>query len=60
MLAIEVMQSKLINLSEIVNNDVTFRFHFLHNSPFHEKTYNCENSRRKSLLLTMEQFFFKI
>ena len=23
-----------------------------------EKTYNCENSRRKSVLLTMEQFDF--
>ena len=28
--------------------------------PFREKTYNCENIGRKSLLLTMEQsFFFK-
>ena len=35
-------------------------FHFLHNSPFFEKTYNCENVGRKSLLLTMEQFFFEI
>ena len=32
--------------------------HFLHNSPFHEKTYNCENFGRKSLVLTIEQFFF--
>ena len=26
----------------------------------HEKTYNCENFGRKSLLLTIEQFFFEI
>ena len=32
--------------------------YFLHNSPFSEKTYNCENFARKSLLLTMEQNFF--
>ena len=32
--------------------------YFLHNSPFSEKTYNCENLARKSLLLTMEQNFF--
>ena len=32
--------------------------YFLHNSPFSEKTYNCENFERKSLLLTMEQIFF--
>ena len=25
-----------------------------------EKTYNCENFGRKSLLLTIEHFFFKI
>ena len=33
---------------------------FLHNSLFHEKTYNSKNVWRKSLLLTMEHFFFKI
>ena len=33
---------------------------FLHNSPFREKTYNCENFGKKSLLLTMVQFFFEI
>ena len=33
---------------------------FLHNSPFCEKTCNCENFGKKSLLLTMEQFFFEI
>ena len=32
--------------------------HFLHNSPFHEKTFNSENFGRKSLLLSMEHFFF--
>ena len=30
----------------------------LHNSPFCEKACNCENFRRKSLLLTTEQFLF--
>ena len=35
------------------------RFHFLHNSLFREKTYNCENFRRKGLLLTIEQLFFQ-
>ena len=35
-------------------------FHFLHNSCFREKTYTCENFGRKSLLLTMEQFFFEM
>ena len=30
----------------------------MHNLPFCEKTYNCENFRRKSLLLTMGHFFF--
>ena len=39
---------------------IDFRFHFLHNLPFCEKAYNCENFSRKSLLLTREQFFFKI
>ena len=29
-------------------------------SPFREKAYNCKNFRRKSLLLTVEQFFFEI
>ena len=33
---------------------------FLHNSPFHEKTDNCENFGRKSLFLAMEQFFIEI
>ena len=32
---------------------------FLHNSVFHEKTYNYKNVGRKSLLLTIEQFFSK-
>ena len=30
----------------------------MHNLPFCEKTYNCENFRIKSLLLTMGHFFF--
>ena len=29
-------------------------------SPFREKAYNCKNFGRKSLLLTVEQFFFEI
>ena len=37
---------------------IAFRFRFLHNSPFREKTYNCENFGRKILLLTIEQYFF--
>ena len=37
---------------------VPFRFHFLHNSPFREKTYDSENFGRKTLLLTMKHFFF--
>ena len=41
-------------------NRIAFRFQFLHNSPFREKTYNSDNFREKSLLLTIEQFFFKI
>ena len=41
-------------------NRIAFRFQFLHNSPFREKTYNSENFGEKSLLLTIEQFFFKI
>ena len=36
------------------------KFHFLLNSPFRQKTYNSENARSKSLLLTIEHFFFKI
>ena len=39
-------------------NWIALRFHSLHNSPFHEKTYNSENFRR-SLLLTMEHFSFQ-
>ena len=39
---------------------VPFRFHFLHNSPFREKTYDSENFGRKTLLLTMKHFFFEI
>ena len=38
-------------------------FHFLHNSPVREKTYNSENFGRKSPLLTIEHFlsfFFEI
>ena len=34
------------------------KFHFLHNSPFAEKTYNSEHFGRKSFLLTAEHFFF--
>ena len=34
---------------------------FLHNSSlFHEKTYNFENFRKGSLLLTIEKIFFEI
>ena len=40
-------------------NWIALRFHSLHNSSFHEKTYNSENFRRKSLLLTMEHFSFQ-
>ena len=40
-------------------NWIALRFHSLHNSPFHEKTYNSENFRRKSLLLTMKHFSFQ-
>ena len=38
----------------------TYRFQFLHNSTFREKACNCENLRKKSLLLTIENFFFEI
>ena len=41
---------------ENVLDQISFRFHFLRNSTFHEKTYNSENFRTKSLL-TREHFF---
>ena len=40
--------------------ELPFRFHFLHNTTFFTKTYNCENFGRKSLLLTVQLFFFEI
>ena len=42
-------------------NRIAFRFHFLHNSPFREKTSGrLRKLRKKSILLTMELFFFEI
>ena len=34
----------------LIRSNCFFRFHFLHSSPFREKTYNLENFGRKSLV----------
>ena len=54
-----MMELFSLRLSHILKmfSRIAFRFLFLHNSPFREKTYNSENIRRKSLLLTVEHFF---
>ena len=48
-----------LQLSHILKTySIAFKLHFLHNSSFRQKTCNPENFGRKSLLLTLEHFFF--
>ena len=54
----ELFSLRLSHILKVVNSiKLPLGSIFLHNSPFHEKTYNSENFGRKSLLLTMEHFF---
>ena len=49
-----------LQLSNILKTySIAFKLHFLHNSSFRQKTCNPENFGRKSLLLTLEHFFFR-
>ena len=55
----ELFSLRLSHILKVVNSiKLPLGSIFLHNSPFQEKTYNSENFGRKSLLLTMEHFFF--